>query len=416
MKISMDKIIRAMSVALDLAQMSSRASSSADPIIEKITNVNYSNHRFINHSQRTAYIALQIANYLKLTEERKKMIYTVALLHDIGAANSLRESHSSDVFIKEHCLVGASITESFPRFSEISKIILYHHENFNGTGALGLKGDNIPLESQIIRISDLTELLYREDKQYFKQKKRILDWVRGNSGKIFSQYLVEAFVNISSKDIFWFDMQNISFMDIVINRVKPKLDVYFNLYEFEEIAKIFANIIDNKSKFTAEHSKQIAKLAYLVSVHMKYDEEKCIKMKIAGLLHDIGKLSIPIEILDKNGKLTPEEFDIIKSHVYYTRIILDKIEDIPDISEWASNHHEKLNGAGYPAGITGAELSEESRILAVCDIYQALTEDRPYRCGLKVEKALSIMDDMVDGGFICRDALKHLKSAVGVLT
>jgi HD-GYP domain-containing protein (c-di-GMP phosphodiesterase class II) len=149
---------------------------------------------------------------------------------------------------------------------------------------------------------------------------------------------------------------------------------------------------------------------------MKYDEEKCIKMKIAGLLHDIGKLSIPIEILDKNGKLTPEEFDIIKSHVYYTRIILDKIEDIPDISEWASNHHEKLNGAGYPAGITGAELSEESRILAVCDIYQALTEDRPYRCGLKVEKALSIMDDMVDGGFICRDALKHLKSAVGVLT
>jgi HD-GYP domain-containing protein (c-di-GMP phosphodiesterase class II) len=236
--------------------------------------------------------------------------------------------------------------------------------------------------------------------------------LRKKENIIFSKDIVDAFLAISSKDMFWLDMANIAFMDVVMNRVKPKLDLYLNLEELEIIAEIFANIIDDKSKFTATHSKGIAKLAYMVSTHIGYDEEKCIKMKISGLLHDIGKVAIPTNILDKKGKLTSEEFDIIKSHVYYTRIILDKIEDIPDISEWAYNHHEKLNGHGYPAGLTAKDLSEESRILAVCDIYQALTEDRPYRKGLKIDKTLSIMNDMVEQGFICEHAFENLKATI----
>jgi putative nucleotidyltransferase with HDIG domain len=412
MNISMDKVIRAMSAALDLAQMSSRKNNDDTPIIERVSNINYSDHKFLNHSQRTAYIAIEIANYLNLSENEKKRIYLVALLHDIGAANSFKESHSSDVFIKKHCITGADITKNFPKFHDISKIILYHHENFNGSGVHGLKKDEIPIESQIVRISDSIELLYREDRETFKQKEVVRNWVKKKENIIFSKDIVDAFLAISSKDMFWLDMANIAFMDVVMNRVKPKLDLYLNLEELEIIAEIFANIIDDKSKFTATHSKGIAKLAYMVSTHIGYDEEKCIKMKISGLLHDIGKVAIPTNILDKKGKLTSEEFDIIKSHVYYTRIILDKIEDIPDISEWAYNHHEKLNGHGYPAGLTAKDLSEESRILAVCDIYQALTEDRPYRKGLKIDKTLSIMNDMVEQGFICEHAFENLKATI----
>ncbi|MCH3965998.1 MAG: HD domain-containing protein [Clostridium sp.] len=412
MKISMDKIIRAMSIALDLAQMSSRGSNYNTPIIEKITNINYSNHRFMHHSQRTTYIALKIAEQLNLSEDRKKYIYVVSLLHDIGASNCLDESHSSSLFIKKHCITGANIISTFPKFKGIDRIILYHHENFDGSGAIGLKGDSIPIESQIIRVSDITELLYKEDENVFKQREYIRNWIKRKSGIIFSKEIADAFLDISSKDIFWFDMENISFMDIILDKVRPKLNIYFDLNEFAIIAGIFANIIDDKSKFTATHSKGIAELAYLVSIHIGYDREKCSKMRIAGLLHDIGKLAIPISILDKEGALTPEEFEIIKSHVYYTRIILDRIEDIPDISTWASNHHEKLNGKGYPEGLTAKDLSEESRILAVCDIYQALTEDRPYRIGMERGKAFSIMDDMVKGGFICGRAFGNLKCAL----
>jgi len=88
------------------------------------------------------------------------------------------------------------------------------------------------------------------------------------------------------------------------------------------------------------------------------------------------------------------------------------IKDIPDISSWSSNHHEKLNGDGYPNNLSDIEISEECRILCVCDIFQALTEDRPYRNGLAEDTAMSILDSMVSDKFICKSAVIHLKSAI----
>ncbi|PRR85360.1 HD-GYP domain-containing protein [Clostridium luticellarii] len=414
MKVSIDKTIRSMAIALDLAQISSNYNNfpGNEPIIENITNVNYSDHKFMHHSQRTTYIALEIANHLNLDQKCKDRIYISALLHDIGAANFLYQSHSTNIFIKEHCKIGARIIKYFPIFKELSNIILYHHENFNGSGPMKLFKDKIPIESQIIRISDLIEILYNENLSNFQQKGNIIKWIKSNCNTIFSETIVNAFMKSASHDIFWLNLQNISFANFILDKMHPTLDMFMDIDEFEDISMIFANIIDNKSTFTATHSKGIANLAYIVSKHVGYPEEKCREMKIAGLLHDIGKLAIPLYILDKNDSLTDEEYNIIKSHVYYTKIILDRIEDIPNISEWASNHHEKLNGKGYPRGLKADDLSEESRIMAVCDIYQALTEDRPYRKGLYIEKTFSIMDNMVADNFICGKALSYLKEVV----
>lgn len=143
-----------------------------------------------------------------------------------------------------------------------------------------------------------------------------------------------------------------------------------------------------------------------------YDETKCIKLKIAGLLHDIGKLAIPKEILDKNGSLNKDEFSIIKSHPYYTNIILNRFGEIGDIGFWACNHHEKLNGKGYPRGLKSKDLCEEDRVIAVCDIYQALIEDRPYREGMDFNRAFSILDKMVSEGLLCDKAVYYLKKAI----
>ncbi|MPN28700.1 3'3'-cGAMP-specific phosphodiesterase 1 [bioreactor metagenome] len=201
-------------------------------------------------------------------------------------------------------------------------------------------------------------------------------------------------------------------MGFILDYIAPKKEKYVTLKEFEYIAEIFATIIDSKSGFTAMHSRGIADLAFEVSKYVGYDENKCLKMKIAGLLHDIGKLAIPATILDKKDKLTEDEFSLIKSHTYYTKLILDRIELIPDISEWAANHHEKLNGAGYPRRLSAEHISEESKIIGVCDIYQALTEDRPYRKGMYMYEAFQILDDMVKSEFICGNAVKALKSTL----
>ncbi|WDC84685.1 HD domain-containing protein [Caloramator sp. mosi_1] len=135
-------------------------------------------------------------------------------------------------------------------------------------------------------------------------------------------------------------------------------------------------------------------------------------MEIAALLHDIGKLSIPNSILDKNGKLTPDEMQIMRSHTYYTRFILSKIEGFEEITEWASNHHEKLNGRGYPLGLVADELSLESRIMAICDIYEALTADRPYRAGMRPEDAFKIIETMIEAGEVCNKAFNIVKHAL----
>lgn len=409
MKISLDKTVRAMSIALDLAEIYSMKEKG---ILEEVSNINYSEHKFTNHSKRAAYIAMKAASVHGLTDENMKLVYLSALLHDIGATNSLESSHASEEFIRDHCFKGSEIIEHFPVFERMSDVILFHHENYNGTGPVGLREDEIPVESQIVRLADLVELIYDDKIPPLKQRDRITHWVKANSGIIFSPEMVDTFLKISSIDMFWFDLENISFVDSVLDESSPDLNIELSLDEFEAIAYIFANIIDSKSKFTATHSRGISELAFNTANYLGYSEEKSKKMKIAGLLHDIGKLAIPSGILDKNGSLTDEEFLIIKSHVYYTWIILDKIGDIKDICEWSSNHHEKLNGSGYPRRLTSKDLSEEARIMAVCDIYQALTEDRPYRDGLNKDKAFEILNNMSNENLICKNALNSLKNSL----
>ena len=404
MSIGLNSVISAISIAMNLSQASSEIS-----IIEDVSNVNYHQEKFLHHAKRSTYIALEISKELKLSDEVTKTIYVSTMLHDIGAANSLIKSHVHDSFIKEHCIIGSSIMTTFPYDRNISKIILYHHENWNGTGPMGKKQNFIPIESQIIRISDLIDLKFDEKLPSYKQKNKIIHWVKSKSEIIFSKPLVNAFLKIASKDIFWFNLENMSSINYIAASNTPKLDKNISLDEFKDIAYIFSYIVDNTSKFTARHSRDIAELSFKVSKFLGYDEEKCLKMKIAGLLHDIGKLAIPNSILDKQGALTTEEFSIIKSHAYYTKVILDNIENIPDISEWASNHHEKLNGAGYPQLLDRNQISEESRILCVCDIYQALTEHRPYRDGLKTKEAYRILDDMSNEGLLCKKAVNNLK-------
>lgn len=409
MKISLDKTIRAMSIALDLAEMSSIENKH---IVEKVSNVKYSEHAFLHHSTRTTYIALEIGRFLNIKQKFFEKLYIASLIHDIGAANTLYESHTSEEFVKSHCTTGSDIVSNFPIFNDLSEMILYHHENWNGSGSMHLKGDAIPIESQIIRIADLIALSFNDNVSIDNQQKSLTNWVKSNSNIIFSEKIAHAFINVSKNYMFWFNIQNIHHLTFILDKISPKLDLYLDINQFEIIANIFANIIDKKSSFTAKHSREIAKLAYKVSINIGYSKEKCQKMRIAGLLHDIGKLAIPTSILDKNGSLTSEEFSTIKSHAYFTKIILDRIEDIPDISDWASNHHEKLNGNGYPRALTPSDLSEESRILVVCDIYQALTEDRPYRKGLSKETSFSIIDGLVTDGFICEKAVKYLKNTI----
>ena len=144
----------------------------------------------------------------------------------------------------------------------------------------------------------------------------------------------------------------------------------------------------------------MAECARKLSGYMGFDDETVQKMYLAGALHDIGKVAIGNEILEKPDRLTDEEFDTMKHHASYTYRILSDIDDFDEIRDWAAFHHERLDGTGYPFGKSADELNECERIMACVDIYQALTESRPYKKGMTHEKAIGILEDMAQKGWL----------------
>ncbi len=140
-------------------------------------------------------------------------------------------------------------------------------------------------------------------------------------------------------------------------------------------------------------------------MEMGLESKVCTKIEIAGLLHDLGKLRIPDELLNKEGPLTDNEFDIIKIHAYSTHQILSQVQGLEEITEWASQHHEKLNGKGYPYHTEEKNMSLPARIIAVADIFQALAQKRPYRTNLMPLDILEIIQEKVTVGDLDPDVV-----------
>ncbi len=411
--IDFNRFLNSVSLALDLAEGAAfRDRSSKLHYNLPLKNFNVYDHNFANHSKRTALASVYIAEKLGYNGDKLKNLYIAACAHDIGAVEAFSESHNEGDFIYEHSEFGSNIIKKLPLDRSVSKFIRFHHESWDGSGPNGLLGSNIPEESQIIHIADMLEFIYDDNKPYRLQKSNITDWIISKKGVMFSPHITDALLEAFEPERFWLDMENINTSPFILTRKYPSLITPISLNVMRNISMVFAAIIDKKSAFTHEHSIGLFNHATKFSKYYGFNEEETMKMKIAALLHDIGKLSIPNHILDKPGKLTSEEFSIIKSHTYYTKLILGNIEGMEDIAEWAANHHETLRGSGYPEGLDADQLCHKSRIMAVCDIYQALTENRPYREGMHRDKALGIIDSMVEVGNIDGAVVKVLKEII----
>jgi putative nucleotidyltransferase with HDIG domain len=174
------------------------------------------------------------------------------------------------------------------------------------------------------------------------------------------------------------------------------------------IAEVFARVVDAMSGWTATHTAGVAATAVALARLMKFSLREQIFMRTAGLLHDLGKLSVPTRILDKRGDLSPQEWVVIKGHTYHTYKILETAGFPRQIAEWAAFHHERIDGNGYPFHLKGRYLTLGSRIMAVADTFTALTEDRPYRGGVSCTRAITIMHRQVRNGGLDGDVLAVL--------
>jgi putative nucleotidyltransferase with HDIG domain len=411
--INFSSFINSISLSLDLAEGAAfRDKNRKIDFNIPIPGFSIYNHNFASHSKRTALVSLYIAEKLNYDEERLKNLYIASSTHDIGAVEAFAEAHADSNFIYEHSEFGSNIIKKLPLDECVSRFIKFHHESWDGSGPNGLAGSHIPEEAQIIHIADMVEFIYNDEQPYWTQKDYIIKWIKSKRNQMFSSHITDAFLEACKHERFWLDMENINANPDILTRKHPPIMTSLSLDTIKNIAVVFAAIIDKKSTFTHEHSLGVSNYASLFSRYYNFDEELTMKMKIAALLHDIGKLAIPNHILDKPGKLNAEEYSMIKSHAYYTKLILGNISGMEEITPWAANHHETLRGTGYPEGIGADRLCHKSRIMAVCDVYQALTEDRPYRDGMQKEKALGIIDSMVEVGNLDADVVKALKEII----
>ena len=373
-------------------------------------------HVTSRHAKRVAYMSVCVAEQLGICGKDLQDLAVYALLHDNALTQYIQEElHSNLTDMKEmpqigvHCSIGEENIQGFPFHTDVKNVILYHHENADGSGPFGKKSEEVPLFSRIIHLCDLLDQACCRKAfttETWEWAKDVLKMIRGT---MVDEECAEALERIFSEEYFLSLGGN--FEVSLWNKV-PRQKQELDFSQIKKLAGFFAKIVDYKSPFTSTHSIGVAERAEKLSRYMGFDEETVQKMYLAGALHDIGKVAVGNEILEKPDRLTDAEFAVMKHHAAYTYNILSEIDDFEEIRDFAAFHHERLDGTGYPFGKDASELNVQERMMACIDIYQALTESRPYKKGMSHERACEILKNMADKGWLDMDIIDKIEMSL----
>jgi len=349
--------------------------------------INSVDKRLLNHGEQVAYIML---NLLKAegsySDEEILEICAVSIFHDIGAykvaeRDKLVEIDTVDPF--DHAVYGALFIKYFSPLSDLYNVVLTHHFTFKYFENKQM--NVICKEGLLLNFADYI------DRVYLNKNALTKDYIKDHQGNYLKEH-IELFVEADRKFDFISKLLNGSYQKELESFFETKI---LTREEVLSYSKMLAYSIDFRSESTVKHTILVEAISYQIGKLYGLDEEKLIKIKVASVLHDIGKIGIPVEILEKPGKLTNEEFEIMKSHSIIGYNILSDL-NIDDIRDIGTLHHEKLDGTGYPFGLKGEELKVEIRIMVIGDIVSALLGARSYKEEFNKDKIIKILENMVD--------------------
>lgn len=361
----------------------------------------------IMHGKRVGCMAWHCAETLGMTQTERKRLLQIGLLHDSGVS-STREHHK---LVNEldwenaqaHCRIGSDRLSCFGPLSSFAEPVLHHHTHWDVLSATGID-EMVKIEANLIYLLDRVDSLGQTTpgSGWMAKKDAIRQTIGSTAGTNFHPELVDAFLRASRTEAFWFSLDPVALTDFMERQKNLTNNIVIPVRQLKTVAEVFAQIVDAKSSYTAEHSFGVASLAAYLGEQAGLDHQTCLKVEVAGLLHDLGKLQIPDSVLEKPGPLDGSERLWIQHHSYASYRILNKINGFSDIALWAANHHEALDGSGYPFHKTGDELDTESRILTVADIFQALAQNRPYREAQPVDTIVVFLEESAQRGCLDR--------------
>lgn len=305
------------------------------------------------------------------------------------------------------CQTGAEIVLQM-RFPEtVARGVRELDEHWNGAGQpMRLEGEAISIHARIALAAQIADVFHAS-----AGSERALDELRVRSGKWFDPKVVDAFERAARMPHFWTMLDSpelpLAVADLLKDDVRQAIDDDY----LDDVAAAFAKVVDAKSPYTSGHSERVALFTDMIAEELGYADERRRRLKRAALLHDIGKLGVSNQILDKAGKLDEAEWASVRNHPVLGEKILKRIGAFQELARIAGAHHERLDGKGYPRGLSAASIDQETRIVTAADIFDALTAERPYRPALPVSEAFAIMERDV-GTAIDPDCLAALRRAM----
>ena len=379
-------------IVVPLAQLLMSISHTIDLMSQKVGS----------HHNQVAFIALQLAAAMGLSSQERQDILFASALHDIGAF-SLQERLDLLDFEADrplrHSFIGYKLLYPFNPLRNAAELIHYHHVYWKKGAGRYFDGMLVPMGSHVIHLADRIAVLIHSHGNVLQQKESLVKQIAEAGEALFQPDVLAAFSHLAQDDFFWQNAQSPKDLQLMVEQMDIAT-MELDMDALLDLAHLFSYITDFRSRFTSTHASGVAAVAKVIAELNAFSAQDCQAMKVAGYFHDIGKLAIPVEIIEKPGKLTSQEEYVMKTHAFHSYQILGKVPALKTIKEWSAFHHEKLDGSGYPFCHKSAELSLGTRIMAVADIFTALNEERPYRLGMHPAEVRNILADMAKNNLL----------------
>ena len=370
----------------------------------------------IHHGKRVAYMATECGKQLGWSGPRLDELFQAAILHDTGVSRTMVHSKLAQMAWEneaEHCRLGAALLASSPLLSHLADTVLHHHTHWSMLQSMDLP-EEVKLRANCIYMVDRADVLalaYQlAEEDILLGKDEIRRKIYEHLGDWFSPELVNAFMEVSSSDAFWFTLESDHVNGYLATWLSHFPERTMEFRELRGLVHVFSSIVDAKSPFTKQHSDGVANLARYLGGLFALPEETCEMLELVGLLHDIGKLRVPDNLLEKPGLLNEQEIVIMRRHSFDTYSILRNVKGLERVSLWALQHHERMDGSGYPYNLKGVDLSFEARIVAVADVFQALAQERPYRGPLEQSVIMALLKSQAEAGKLDADVVAAVEA------
>ncbi len=364
------------------------------------------------HGKRVAIMAAECGRQAGLDPHEITSLFDQGLLRDIGVSSTRVHQQLMSQFewadVQVHCERGASLLGDFRPLAGLAEPVRLHHTRWERLITADIPA-RVKVQANLIFLADRVNALIApycdERTALLRHSHRVRQEIAMRAHVYFAPQLVEHFIAASASETFWLNLEPQSVHVYLGNQLRESAPLLTPMRELKHLARLFSRIVDAKSPYMANHSLGVSQVARHLAGKLGLSAEILDKIEIAGLVHDLGKLRIPDEIIEKPGPLDDFERHIVNTHSYETFQILRRVPGFEEIRWWVADDLKEPSGSGNPFLAKGETLALEARIMRVSDIVQAMLQKRHYRKALSADQVRTFLEELVtqgrlDGGVV----------------